>query len=169
MHDQLQRNHYLGTGDSGSGFHICIEVPDMEVALGFYRDLLGMTPAWQSTFRGEFLDTLTSIPDTEVSVTQLACPGGSRIELACYKPQGERDQRRLIDGGLNHLSLGFRDVRSVYEILLMSGVRFASAPILQSAPGTPVDGWWVTYCYDPWGTPIEIFGPDTGVPDERLF
>lgn len=169
MPEQIERHRYLGTGDSGSGFHICVEVPDMSIALGFYRDLLGMTLAWQSTFRGEFLDTLTSIPGTEVEVAQLACPGGSRIELACYVPQGERDPRRVIDGGLNHLSLGFHDVRSVYETLLAGGVRFASEPILQSAPGTPVDAWWVTYCYDPWGTPIEIFGPDAGVEDERLF
>ncbi|WP_295124943.1 VOC family protein [uncultured Leifsonia sp.] len=169
MSQGLDRGHYLGTGDSGSGFHVCVEVPDMDQALAFYRDILGLEFAWRSTFRGDFLDVLTATTGAEVDVVQLACPGGSRIELACYTPQGQLDTRRVIDGGLNHLSLGFHDVRAVYEVLTARGVRFASEPLLQSAPGTPVHLWWVTYCYDPWGTPIEIFGPDAGVPDERLF
>ena len=166
----LGRGDYLGEHDSGSGFHVCVQVDDMERALGFYRDLLGLEVAWSHQFSGEFLDQLARQDGAVVDVVHLAVPGGSRIELARYHDQDPTPERTLAQTGLNHLCLGVRDMDATYRRLSGAGVPFAAPPVRQSAPGAPVDHWWVAYCYDPWGTPIELFSPDAALDDDpRLF
>ena len=170
MDTVLTRDDYLGSGDSGSGFHVCIEVPDLDLAIDFYGRVLGLPIAWRQTFSGEFLDRLTEMTDVSVEVAQLACPGGSRIELAQFDPQGQRDNRRIIDAGLHHISFGFRDPHSVYERLIAAGVPFASPVQQQIVPGAVVDRWWVAYFYDPWGHRLELFSPDPETGDNpKLF
>src|SRR5713101_4510000 len=114
---------------SGIGFHVAIEVPDMEEGLRFYRDTLQMDVAWRHFVGGTMLASLSGIPGAEAEVVQLACPGGSRIELISYRPLGRPDPRKLNDQGLNHLSLGVDDVQATYDRLIEAGVEFSCEPI----------------------------------------
>jgi len=157
---RLAGMNYSSDWVSGIGFHVAIGVPDMDAGLRFYRDALEMKVAWRHRVGGTMLASLSGIPSAEAEVVQLECPGGSRVELISYVPQGGSDPRRLNDFGLNHLSLGVRDVHATYEYLLGRGVKFSCEPIRISDESHPLVGWFVTYLKDPWGTVLELLGPD---------
>jgi catechol 2,3-dioxygenase-like lactoylglutathione lyase family enzyme len=159
-------SEYSSNWISGIGYHVAIEVPDMEHALHFYRDLFGMPVAWRHFVGGTMLASLSGIEGAEAEVVQLSCPGGSRIELISYRPVGQPDPRKLNDQGLNHLSLGVDNVQATYDRLLKDGVDFSCEPIQISDPSHPLYGWFVTYLKDPWGTVLELLGPDPANPTD---
>jgi catechol 2,3-dioxygenase-like lactoylglutathione lyase family enzyme len=151
----MSASEYSSQWSSGIGYHIGITVPDMDEALRFYRDLLGMEQSWSQTFGGP---GSPPIKGGEKLVVQLICPGGSRLELACYKQKGNYDTRGPNDYGFNHLCLGVSDVRATYRRLLDAGVKFDYEP--KQISKSPMQGWYVTFFSDPWGTIIELLGPD---------
>ena len=144
------------SGDPGSGFHVGINVPDLDVALGFYRDRLGLREVWRHPVGGDLLESLTGIPGVRADVVQLAGDGGSRIELTCYAPVGAATPAAANDVGLTHLSLEVDDVRATHARLAGDGVAFACEPLLISEDGHPLDGWWVVYLADPFGLTLEL-------------
>jgi catechol 2,3-dioxygenase-like lactoylglutathione lyase family enzyme len=149
---------YAGTSRASDGFHVGLNVPDMDVALGFYRDLLGLEVAWRHAVSGQFLEDITGIPGAQADVVHLVVPGGSRLELTCYAPTGSQVPSRQNDVGLTHLSLGVDDVEGVQARLEKAGVTFASKATCICAEAHPLDGWTVTYLSDPFGTTIELLG-----------
>jgi pimeloyl-ACP methyl ester carboxylesterase/catechol 2,3-dioxygenase-like lactoylglutathione lyase family enzyme len=145
---------------AGIGSHVAIEVPDIEEGVRFYRDVLGLELDWRHEISGAFLESVTGLEDARGQVVQLLCPGGSRVELWCHHPRGEGGTRKVNDTGFDHLSFGVRDVQAAYERLSAAGVEFTVAPVDVADPAHPLCGWQAAYFEDPWGTRLEIVGPD---------
>lgn len=147
---------------SGASFHVGIEVPDLEVARAFYVDLLGFQEAW--ILEDIDMSGVTGIPGLrEKACLQLLVPGGSRIELQQYEPQGRVGGTSVTDQGLNHLSFGVKDVYAEYARLKAAGVEFDGPPIdLDFGEGAQMSGWTVVYFRDPWGLTLELLGPTPG-------
>jgi catechol 2,3-dioxygenase-like lactoylglutathione lyase family enzyme len=159
---RLGHADYDGERPSGLGFHVGLNVPDMEQALAFYQGLLGLDLSWRHFVSGPVLEEITGIPDAKADVVQLLCPGGSRIELTAYVPTGRRTPASQNDVGLTHLSFGVKDVEGVQERLEAAGVKFASRPLPITGPDHPLEGWTVTYLSDPFGTTLELLGRTRG-------
>ena len=155
---RLGHADYDGEHPSGVGFHVGLNVPDMEAGLAFYRDLLGLELSWRHFVSGPVLEQITGIRGARADVAQLLCPGGSRLELTAYVPTGERKPTSQNDVGLTHLSFGVRDVEAVQRRLESAGVKFASRAIAIAGADHPLDGWTVTYLSDPFGTTLELLG-----------
>jgi glyoxylase I family protein len=144
---------------SAMPYHIGIEVPDLDEGLRFYRDILGFEEAWRYYSDGPFMESLIGISGVSVTTVQLLVPGGSRVELQEYRPQGNVGENRVTNQGLNHLCFGVVDVDAAYESLSAAGVEFTSEPIRIDDPNNPAYGWCVAYFIDPWGTVLEMLGP----------
>jgi len=154
----LVRKDYAGDVAADMGFHIGLNVPDMEAGLAFYQGVLGLELSWRHYVSGPVLEQITGIPGAEADVAQLLCPGGSRLELTAYVPTGSAEPVRQNNVGLTHLSFGVNDVPGVQKRLEAAGLKFASRPLAISDPSHPLDGWTVAYLSDPFGTTLELLG-----------
>lgn len=145
---------------SGMPYHVGVEVPDIEQGLAFYRDLLGFKEDWRTFVDSPFLADLTGIPGASVTTVHLLVPGGSRIELMEYRPQGTIGGHADNNQGLNHISFGVVDVQATYEALKADGVEFSCEPIeMKGDPEYPAFGYTAVYFKDPWGTTLQLLGP----------
>ncbi len=133
--------------------HAAISTPDMERALGFYRDLLGAIPvnefAWP---RGtEFADRVVGVRDSAARVVMLRL-GNAMIELFEYDsppPRVSDPERRVCDHGITHLCVSVTDIDAEYE-------RLKSAGVLFNCPPQDLGTTRVTYGHDPDGNVVEL-------------
>lgn len=153
----------LSTWISGVTSHVGIEVPDLEVARNFYCGILGFEEAWEIEFGGPDLERLSGIPGAREKMIQIIVPGGIRIELQQYTPQGSVGRSAVNNQGLNHLSFGVKDIAAEYARLTALGVNCRTEPIpLDFGQGHPMTGFSVIYFDDPWGLTLELLGPTPG-------
>ena len=120
--------------------HIAITVHDMERAVDFYRDVLGLEVLGQlllneGTFKLVYLQA-----------------GAGRIELFAFTEEGRRSQTadRNEDPGFKHVAFGVDDVDAVAGRLKAKSVRFTVEPT--DAPG----GVRLAFFHDPDGNLLEI-------------
>jgi len=136
--------------------HLAMAVPDMDKALGFYRDLLGFTVDWDMDHRsGEPLSRVVGLEAADARVVMLK-GHGLRLELFHYYHPRGRDPgpRRQCDFGLTHFALQVKDVDQVYRRLSAAGVEFNCPPQVLR-PGAKA-----TYLRDPEGVTIELIQYD---------
>ncbi len=159
----------LSTWISGMTSHVGIEVPDLEEARHFYCDILGFEEAWTADFSGDILDQISGIPGAKEEMIQILVPGGIRIELQKYTPQGTLRESAVNNQGLNHLSFGVKDIYAEYDRLVSLGVHCRCEPLaLDLGPGQAVTGFSVVYFEDPWGLTLELLGPTRGREHEAI-
>jgi catechol 2,3-dioxygenase-like lactoylglutathione lyase family enzyme len=134
--------------------HIGIVVSDLERALRFYRDLLGLKVARVMEESGEYIDNLLELEGVRVTTVKMAAETGpTLIELLAFRSHRQDDapKRELYTVGPSHMAFTVKDLDAVCRRLGEAGVRFTSGP--QRSP----DGYArVTFCRDPDGTPIEL-------------
>jgi catechol 2,3-dioxygenase-like lactoylglutathione lyase family enzyme len=106
-----------------SVLHCCVNVPDMEEALVFFRDLLGFDLLMRGMHSDEQIGPLLRMEDTEALVAIIGCPDGSEIELIEFRrPRGEiRCKRQFEDVGISVLTLIVDDVETVSKKLSRNG------------------------------------------------
>ncbi len=108
--------------------HVAIVVRDMETALGFYRDMLGITPSRVIDFPGE---------GVKIAFLPLGGPGGSEIEL--LEPTNpQTGVARFLErqgGGLHHICLETPDIETT-----LAELRAAGAMLLDETPRETADG-----------------------------
>lgn len=108
--------------------HVAIVVRDLDASLGFYRDMLGITPS-----------KVIDIPQEGVRIAFLPMggPGGSEIEL--LEPTGgETGVARFLEKrgeGLHHICLEVEDVERALAELRADGV-----PVLDASPRPTAEG-----------------------------
>ncbi|MGH7819477.1 MAG: VOC family protein [Candidatus Binatia bacterium] len=105
--------------------HVGICVSDIERSLRFYRDLLGFRYLSDLRVAGEPTDTLLELRDTDLHAAYLE-RDGLRIELLRFAspPAREpRQERRMNDAGLTHISIRVSELRSFVARLRGEGVR----------------------------------------------
>ncbi len=144
----------------GAVAHVGITVRDMEGALRFYRDILGLKLLGDLIIEGDEADTLTREKGTKLRVAYLRSEKdlkGPPIELlhfiepACQEgtPYG-----RLTNPGITEVAFWVRDIEETYTELRERGVKFLSAPQLFELEGygKAKD----VYFWDPDGTTLEL-------------
>src|SRR5947209_5058856 len=107
--------------------HVAIIVRDIEQALAFYRDTLGITP-----------DEIREVPTEQVRIAflPLGGPGGSEIEL--IEPTADSSLTRFLEKrgeGLHHICLEVDDIDAVLAEMQEKG-----APVLDKQPRIAAEG-----------------------------
>ncbi|RMF84437.1 MAG: VOC family protein [Nitrospinota bacterium] len=141
-----------------SGFnHTGLVVRDMEKAVAFYRDVLGLQVMQEIDSKAPPEGDHTGIPGAHRKLVFLGKPGGEhRLELVYYaeppSPAGTPLDRHLT--GSSHLCFDVEDLEQVYQNLSRQGVRFLTPPKFRHTP----DGGRVGICYaqDPEGNWLEF-------------
>jgi methylmalonyl-CoA epimerase len=108
--------------------HVAVVVRDLETALRFYQDVLGITASRQLDFPGE---------GVRIAFLPLGGPGGSEIEL--LEPIGsDTGIARFLEQrgeGMHHICLEVEDVDRAVRELQESG-----AALLDSSPRPTAEG-----------------------------
>lgn len=134
--------------------HTAISTGDIERSLRFYRDLLGFTEVFSSTWEvgTETVDRIVGLKDSSARVVMLRA-GNACVELFQYAtphPKPSEANRPVCDHGITHLCLQVTDIDAEYERLKAAGVRFHCPP---QAGGRSLR---VTYGRDPDGNVVEL-------------
>lgn len=133
--------------------HVGVVVSDIDRALGFYRDMLGLKVVRQMEESGEYIDSILGLKDVRVTTVKLGAGSGTLIELLCYgqpvrKLAKQKDIREI---GVSHVALTVDNLDAEYSRLSKAGVRFNSPP--QMSP----DGCAkVAFCKGPDNAFIEL-------------
>ena len=118
--------------------HVAISVKDMEGAIAFYRDVIGMQKVFDRQF-DEPMARLIGVQGTRVRVVHMQLDG-AMIELFDYQhPQGRepRPDRQQSDYGLTHIGFMVEDFWGTYQHLRERGVQFLGEPV-EIRPGVLV-------------------------------
>ena len=118
--------------------HIAMSVKDMEKAIAFYRDVVGMEKVFDREF-AEGIARLIGVEGARVRVVHMKL-GDSMLELFDYAyPPGRepRPDRQQSDYGLIHIGFIVEDFWGTYQHLLDHGVKFLADPV-EIRPGVHV-------------------------------
>jgi catechol 2,3-dioxygenase-like lactoylglutathione lyase family enzyme len=125
------------TGGSVLGvFHSTITVSDMEQALAFYRDVLGLRPTFDGLHEPAALSRLLGYAEPEVRAVIVQAPDGTEIELAEFRrPKGRaRVDRDWADAGLSLLSLRVTGIVELMARIIGAGFSLTSELVHQTLP-----------------------------------
>lgn len=143
-----------------------IVVGDMERALGFYRDLLGLEvvevkgagSAWAEEEQQRwhaYHERCCGIPGARIQAISLRAPDGSGLELISYlEPRRPSAPRELSDAGTAVLSLRVTGSTEVVDALRAAGVEVVGGPVPYTLGGVRSN---TTYVRDPDGHAICLF------------
>ena len=136
--------------------HAGIVVADMERALGFYRDLLGLTVVRDAEEQGEYRERITGLPGARARTVKMKARNGSAlVELLQFHthPRPVEAPAETCAIGLRHIAFTVEDLDSLHRRLTEAGVRFLAPP--QRSPSGREK---ITYCRDPEGNILELVG-----------
>ena len=122
--------------------HVAISVKDMERAIAFYRDVMGLEKVFDREY-GDTMARLIGVEGTRVRIVHMRL-GDMIVELFDYHyPKGRepRPDRLQSDYGLTHIGFIVKDFRSEVQHLRDHGVRFLGEPV-EVRPGV-----FVAYFY----------------------
>lgn len=103
--------------------HAVIVVSEMENALHFYRDLLGLVVRVDIMHDPGPLSRLSALPEPDVRAVILDCPDGSELELAEFRHPRGRDKldREWPDVGINSVTLQVEHLDDLLDRLASEG------------------------------------------------
>ena len=133
--------------------HTGIVVTNMQRALKFYAEALGLEVVLDVEKQGEFLEQLTALPGVRMRIVMLQAPDGNKVELFEFNshPRKAPETVEAATIGCSHIAVAVKDLGDLYGRLLQHGIRFNCPPLVSP------DGYAkVTYCHDPDGTLIEL-------------
>jgi catechol 2,3-dioxygenase-like lactoylglutathione lyase family enzyme len=143
--------------------HAAISTPDLDRAVRFYRDTIGLELLSEGDWRDS--DTADRITDLEGSATRwvMLTAGNSHLELFQYDspPGAPQDPNRPVnDHGITHICLEVTDINETYDRLVEAGMRFHCPPQDLGDIGI------ATYGRDPDGNVVELVEyPDPSHPE----
>ncbi len=110
--------------------HVGMSVKDMERAISFYRDVVGMEKVFDREF-DEPMSRLLGVEGTRVRIVHMRL-NNSVVELFdYYSPKGRepRPDPLQSDYGLIHIGFLVEDFQATYQHLLSHGVEFLGEPV----------------------------------------
>ena len=110
--------------------HAAISVKDMERAVAFYRDVIGMEKVYDREFDVQ-MGKLISVEGTKVRIVHMKLDD-SIVELFDYRhPKGRepRPDRLQSDYGLTHIGFMVEGFWDTYQHLVDHGVEFLGEPV----------------------------------------
>lgn len=138
--------------------HVGITVSNLDRALGFYRDLLGLRVMADAMVAEPELAELLGLDSVELRIVDLDSGDGRVVELLQYlQPKGTRIAYNSADPATAHIAFTVDDLDAVRERLSQAGATFVSRrPITISDPGGSFDGARCLYVRDPDGAILEL-------------
>lgn len=137
--------------------HIGVVVSDIDRALGFWRDAIGLPVTGQGTADWPHLSDLNGLPGVVLDWCTLAL-GDTAVELTAY-PSGRTAGARASGEdapGRAHVGIVVDDLDTVVTRLRAVNVRLRSEDPVRIAAGQYA-GWRAIYALDPDGTSVELF------------
>jgi catechol 2,3-dioxygenase-like lactoylglutathione lyase family enzyme len=144
--------------------HVGIVVSDLEKAVAFYAQHLGLIP--------ESLSPWAVIPGKPLGLEgddvklrwAFMRLGGTVIEIHEFDGQFQSSRPRTTDQpGVGHLALKVPDIHSARQRLEEAGIAFYSDPNVLDLPGQDGDQW--VYGKDPFGVTIELYQQAERIPN----
>ena len=136
--------------------HTGITVSNLERALAFWRDVLGLEPSHTAHQTGRLAEEITGIAGAEIKLAVVKTPSGHKIELLEYLAPTDRKHvdLRPCDVGHVHVALLVDDLDAILERIGASGWKAAGKPqTLKTGPNAEKR---VVYVRDPDGATIEF-------------
>jgi glyoxylase I family protein len=139
--------------------HTGLTVTNLERALAFWSDALGMQIVMQQDRQGGYFETIVGEHGVDVRTAQIAFAGaGPRIELFEFRsPRGGHAALRTADVGFSHVCVTCDDIDALLPRLLAAGGQAVSEPVAVDS-GANAGGRGV-YVRDPDGHVLELFTP----------
>jgi len=132
--------------------HIGVVVIDLDRALCFYKDLLGLKVVKDTNEPSDFIDSILSLKNTSLRTVKMKADDGNLIELLCFKSHlGKPKDRNITEIGCSHVAFTVDNIDELYNKLTKKGVVFNSSPRI-----SPDSYAKVAFCKDPDGTFIEL-------------
>lgn len=134
--------------------HVGLTVSDLDRAVDFYHELLGLPVIAEFEVAGEAFETGVDVEDASAQFVHL--DGGSvRVELVAYDPAADAQPTpRLNASGATHLGLEVENLDRFYKQL-------PSTVETLSPPQTTETGTRILFVRDPEGNLIEILELDS--------
>jgi len=117
--------------------HSSYTVSNLDEALHFFCDLLGLQASTILEPRGERLDKLYKLQEVSQRLAVVRTPGDDVIHLA-------------------HLAFEVDDIQKTYDKLTAEGVEFNHPPFWGGQKIEDIKGWGVCFLKGPDGIPIEL-------------
>lgn len=138
--------------------HVGITVSDLDRALGFYRDLLGLRVIADSTVSEPEVAELLGLDSARLRIVDLDSGDGRLVELIQYlEPKRRRIAYDSSDPATAHVAFTVDDLAAVRERLRAAGATIVSRrPITINEPGGAFDGAICLYVRDPDGMILEL-------------
>jgi lactoylglutathione lyase len=138
-------------------FHGGITVKDMDAALRFYRDGLGLEVEFDRLLDGPYLPVVLALDFERLRAVYLRIPGGVFVELLEYQGIDRRPAAsRPCDYGAGHLCLYVDGIDEIHGRLTEMGFKARSDGPVDISSG-PNAGARSIYMLDPDGYPVELF------------
>jgi catechol 2,3-dioxygenase-like lactoylglutathione lyase family enzyme len=151
----------MTSSDASETSHVGLTVRDVDRALGFYRDLLGLELVDRSTSGGQVVADVLGYPGVELDRAILRLPQtNAYLELLQYR-KGEGTPVDPLHGnpGTCHLAFYTDDLTETWDTLKAHGSELQGEDITLIEGGV-FDAGRVIYCTDPDGIRVEFLeGP----------
>jgi catechol 2,3-dioxygenase-like lactoylglutathione lyase family enzyme len=136
--------------------HFSFSVSNMEAALDFFCNALGMEASPIEDVAAENVRKIVGFPDARLRISIVSIPGGNRIELIQYvSARGALVDSTTCNPGAAHIALQVDDIEKMYKELSGRGIKFINPP--EWGPGPDGTGsWGVSYLKGPDGITVEI-------------
>jgi catechol 2,3-dioxygenase-like lactoylglutathione lyase family enzyme len=137
--------------------HLVVGVTDMDRALVFYRDALGMEVVFETLISGEPFDAVLHASRKQEGRVVGGLLGGLMIELLSLgvKPDAEKPARRGTTG-IHNVSLSVTDLDDTHRRIIGAGYTPDQDPF-------EIGGVRMFFVKDPDGTPVEFIELPGGV------
>jgi catechol 2,3-dioxygenase-like lactoylglutathione lyase family enzyme len=142
--------------DDVSFCHLVVGVTDMDRALAFYRDLLGMDVVFESLISGEPFDAVVQATRKQEGRVVGGLLGGLMVELLSIgaNPPDQKQRRGII--GIHNVSLSVTDLDDTHR-------RITAAGYIPDQEPFEIGGVRMFFVKDPDGTPVEFIELPNGV------
>jgi catechol 2,3-dioxygenase-like lactoylglutathione lyase family enzyme len=136
--------------DDVSFCHLVVGVTDMDRALAFYRDVIGMEVVFETLISGEPFDAVLHAKRKQEGRVVGGLLGGLMVELLSLgpKPAAEQPVRRSITG-IHNVSLSVPDLDETHRRISAAGYPPEQEPF-------EIGGVRMFFVKDPDGTPVEF-------------
>lgn len=132
--------------------HTGITVANLDLALWFYRDLLGLKVAIKANEESDYIDNISGFENIKLEVVKLITDDGSMIELLHYLSHPKKGiYRKLYEIGISHVAFEVDDIDVLYNKLSDEGILFNSPPTV-----SPDNYAKVAFCHDLESNSIEL-------------
>jgi catechol 2,3-dioxygenase-like lactoylglutathione lyase family enzyme len=139
--------------------HFGVTVRNLDKALDFFCNLLGLELVETHEASGERPETILGMPGASLRIAVLKTPDGKNLELIEYvQPKGKEIDLKTCNFGVPHIALIVNDIQKIHDELSVKGYVFNSPPYWkgESVAG---QGWGVSFLKGPDGISIELMQP----------